>query len=100
MFHTGRLIGDVLAFIGAVLMIAGLLLLMAQYLVWLKTDVWHQINIRTVFDAMSVSMPQALDTVLELPLGVAMFTVGLVFIWIAAEVYERLARSLRGKTKV
>ncbi len=31
MFHTGRLIGDVLAFIGAVLMIAGLLLLMAQY---------------------------------------------------------------------
>jgi hypothetical protein len=49
---------------------------------------------------MSVSTPHALDTVLELPLGVAMFTVGLVFIWIAAEVYERLARSLRGKTKV
>ncbi len=48
---------------------------------------------------MSVSTPQALDTVLELPLGVAMFTVGLVFIWIAAEVYERLARSLRGKQR-
>ena len=100
MFKLGRLIGDIFASIGMVLAISGIGLLPIQYLVWLKTDVWHQINIRTVFDAMSVSTPQALDTVLELPLGVAMFTVGLVFIWIAAEVYERLARSLRGKTKV
>jgi hypothetical protein len=89
MSQRGRLIGDVFASIGVLLAIAGVVLLMAQYFVWLRTDVWHPINIRTVFDAMSVSTSQGLDAVLELPLSVAMFTVGLVFIWVAAEVYER-----------
>ena len=89
MFKRGRLIGDVFASIGVLLAIAGLVLLMAQYFVWLRTDVWHPINIQTVLDAMNVSTSQGLDAVLELPLSVAMFTVGLVFIWVAAEVYER-----------
>jgi hypothetical protein len=91
-----RLIGDVFASIGAVLAIAGPFLLMVEYFFWLKTDIWHPIRVRTIFDAMSVSAPQALDAVLNLPLCVAMFMVGLVFIWIAAEIYERHARSLRG----
>jgi hypothetical protein len=89
MSQRGRLIGDVFASIGVLLAIAGVVLLMAQYCIWLRTDVWHPINIRTVSDAMSVSTSQGLDAVLELPLSVAMFTVGLVFIWVAAEVYER-----------
>ena len=89
MSQRGRLIGDVFASIGVLLAIAGVVLLMAQYFVWLRTDVWHPINIRTVFDAMSVSTPQGLDALLELPLSVAVLTVGLVFIWVAAEVYER-----------
>ena len=100
MSQLGRLIGDVFASIGAVLAIAGIGLLLVQYLVWLKTDVWHPMHIRTIFEAMSVSTPQALDAVLKLPLWVAMFTVGLAFIWIAAEIYERHARSLRRKTNV
>jgi hypothetical protein len=91
MSQRGRLIGDVFASIGAVLAIAGLVLLMAQYFVWFRTDVWHPINISVIFDAMSVSTPQALDA----PLSLAMFAVGLVCIWIAAEMYERHARSLR-----
>jgi hypothetical protein len=89
MLKRGRLIGDVFASIGVLLAIAGVLLLMAQYFVWLRTDIWHPVNIRTVLDALSVSTPQGLDAVSELPLSVAMFTVGLVFIWVAAEVYER-----------
>jgi hypothetical protein len=95
MFQRGRLIGDVFGSIGVVLAIAGPVLLMAQYFLWLGTSVWHPMNIRTVFDAMSVSTPQGLDAVLEFPLSVAMFAVGLVCIWVAAEVYERDARSFR-----
>jgi hypothetical protein len=89
MSQLGRLIGDVFASIGVLLAIAGVVLLMAQYFAWLRSDVWHPINIRTVFDAMSVSTPQGLDAVLKLPLSVAMLTIGLVLIWVAAEVYER-----------
>jgi hypothetical protein len=89
MSQLGRLIGDVFASIGVLLAIAGVVLLMAQYFAWLRSDVWHPINIRTVFDSMSVSTPQGLDAVLELPLSVAMLTIGLVLIWVAAEMYER-----------
>ena len=89
MFQPGRLIGDVFASIGIVLAVAGLGLLAVQYLVWLKTDVWRSINVRRVFDAMSVPTFQPIDAVLESPLWVAIFGVGLVFIWVAAEVYER-----------
>jgi hypothetical protein len=98
MFKRGRLIGDVFASIGMVFAIAGIGLLPIQYLLWLKTDVWPVMNIRTVFDAMGVSTPQELDAVLKLPLSVAMFTIGFVFIWIAAEIYERHARSFRVKS--
>jgi hypothetical protein len=89
MSQRGHLIGDVFASIGVLLAIAGVVLLMAQYFVWLRTDVWHPINIRTVFDAMRVSTPQGLDAALALPLSVVMLTVGLVLIWGAAAVYER-----------
>ncbi len=92
-----RLIADVFAFIGAIVAIAGLLLPLAQYFSWLWTHVWHPINIRTVFDAISVSTPRALNAILEWPLWIAMFTVGVVFIWIAAELYERHARSITAK---
>jgi hypothetical protein len=68
---------------------AGLVLLMVQCLVWLKTDVWHPVHIQTVFDAMKVSTPHAVNAVLQLPPCVAVFVVGVVFIWIAAEVYVR-----------
>jgi hypothetical protein len=98
MFKRGRMIGDVFASIGMVLAIAGIGLLPIQYLVWLKTDVWPVMNIRTVFDAMGVATPQGLDAVLKLPLSVAMFTIGFVFIWIAAEIYERHARSFSVKS--
>ena len=93
-----RLIGDVFASIGAVLAIGGPFLLIAKYFFWLKTDVWHPIRVRTIFDAISVSMPHALDALLKLPLCVVMFMIGLVFIWIVAEIYERHARLLRSKT--
>jgi len=95
-----RLIGDVFASVGAVLVVAGPFLLIAEYLVWLKTDVWHPIRVRAIFDAISVSTPQALDALLKLPLCVAMFMIGFVFIWIAVEIYERQARSLRAKTNL
>jgi outer membrane immunogenic protein len=98
MFKRGRLIGDVFASIGMVLAISGIGLLPIQYLVWLKTDVWPAMHIRTVFNAMDVATPQGLDAVLKLPLSFAMFTIGFVFIWIAAEIYERHARSFRVKS--
>jgi hypothetical protein len=88
-----RRIGDVFASVGAVLAVAGPFLLIAKYLLWLKTDAWHPIRVRAIFDAISVSTPQAFDELSKLPLGVAMFTVGVVFIWIGAEIYERHARS-------
>jgi hypothetical protein len=72
------LIGDVLASIGAVLVIAGPGLVVVQYLIWLRTGVWHPINIRMIFDAISVSTPPALDAILQLPLWLSMFMVGLV----------------------
>lgn len=84
-----RLIAEVSGFIGAILTIAGVLVPLAQYLAWLWTDVWHPISIRAVLDAMSVSTPQAINAILELPLWFAMLTVGLVFLWIAAEAHER-----------
>jgi hypothetical protein len=86
-----RLTGDVFASVGAVLAVAAPFLLIAEYLIWLKTDVWHPIRVRTIFDTVSVSTPQAFDELLKLPLSVAMFTVGVVFIWIGAEIYERHA---------
>ena len=95
MSQSGHLIGDVFASIGAFLAIAGLGLLLVQYLVWLKTDGWHPMHILTVFDTMSVATSQGLDAVVNLPLWLAMLMVGLMFIWIAAEIYERHARSLR-----
>jgi hypothetical protein len=100
MVQSGRLIGDAFALTGVVLAIAGPSLVTVQYLIWLRTGAWHPMNIRMIFDAMSVSTPQALDGMLELPLWLAMFTVGLVFLWIAAEMYERHARSLRGKANL
>jgi hypothetical protein len=100
MFKGGRLIGDVLAVIGMALALGGIGLLPIQYLVWLKTGVWAVMHIRTVFDLMSVAPPQVSDAVLKLPLSVAMFTIGVVFIWIAAEIYERDARSVRMKSFV
>jgi hypothetical protein len=48
MFKRGRLIGDVFASIGVLLAIAGVLLLLAQYFVWLRRDIWHPMNIRMV----------------------------------------------------
>jgi hypothetical protein len=97
MSQFGRLIGDVFGSIGLVLAIAGPGLLAMQYFISLSTDIWHPINIRVIFDAISVSTPEALDALLKAPLWVAMFTLGLAFMWIAAEMYERHARSLRGK---
>jgi hypothetical protein len=97
MFRNKRLIGDVFAFVGAILVVAGPALPLAQYLAWLWTDVWRPISARESFDAMGVSMSQTIGAVLELPLWIAMLTVGLVFIWISAEVYERDARSLRAR---
>jgi hypothetical protein len=99
MFQLGRLIGDVFAFIGALLAIAGLLLLIAQYFVWLRTDIWRSIDIGTILEAAGVSARGA-EAVLELPVWDALFIIGLVFVWIAAEVYERDARSLRGRADV
>jgi hypothetical protein len=95
MFKGGRVIGDIFAFIGMVLVLGGIGLLPIQYLVWLKTGVWAAMQIGTVFDLMGVATPQGLDAVLKLPLSGAMFVVGLVFIWIAAEIYERHAGHLR-----
>jgi hypothetical protein len=48
-----------------------------------------------LLDAMDVD--QGLDAVLKLPLSFAMFTIGFVFIWIAAEIYERHAKSFKVK---
>jgi hypothetical protein len=97
MFRSKRTIGDVLAFVGAIPAITGFLLPPAQYLAWFWSDVWSPMTIRAAFEAMRVSTPQAINAVIRLPLWIAMFTVGLVFIWTAAEVYERYARSLRAK---
>jgi hypothetical protein len=91
MFKRGRLTRDVFAYVGAVLALGGIGLLPMQYLAWRKTDVWPAMQIRTVFDLMSVATPQVSDAVLKLPLSVAMFTIGFVFIWIAIEIYERHA---------
>ncbi len=99
MHRIARLVADLLALIGAILAIAGLLLPLARYLAWIWTNVWHPISIRTVFDAISVSTPQAINAILDAPLWIAMLIVGLVFIWIAAEVYERHARSLRANNR-
>jgi hypothetical protein len=49
-------------------------------------------QVRTVFDLMSVATPQGVDAVLKLPLSIAMLTVGFLFIWLAVEIYERSAR--------
>jgi hypothetical protein len=98
MFKRGRLIRDSFASLGMVLAIAGIGLLPIQYLVWRKTDVWPAMQIRTVFDLMSIATPQGVDAVLELPLSIAMLTVGLVLIWIAVEIYERPGEITRVKT--
>jgi hypothetical protein len=91
MFKRGRLIRDVFASVGTMLALAGIGLLPMQYLAWRKIGVWPAMQIRTVFDLMSVATPQASDALLKVPLSVAMFTVGCVFIWIAIEIYERHA---------
>jgi len=95
MIQRGQLIGDAFALTGVVLAAAAIGLLAVQYLLWLTTNIWHPINIRMIFDVTSISAPPAFDAALKSPLSVAMFAVGLVFIWIAAEIYEHHARSLR-----
>jgi hypothetical protein len=95
MIQRGQLIGDAFALTGVVLAAAATVLLAVQYLLWHTTNIWHPINIRVIFDVTSISAHPAFDAVLKSPLSVAMFAVGLVFIWIVAENYEHHARSLR-----
>jgi len=99
MFKRGRLIRDSFASIGMVLAIAGIGLLPTQYLVWRKIGVWPAMQVRTVFDLMSVAAPQGVDAVLRLPLSIAMLTVGLLFIWIAVEIYESSAASAESRRR-
>jgi ABC-type Mn2+/Zn2+ transport system permease subunit len=97
MFRSKRLIGDIFAFVGVILVIAGLVLPPAQYLAWRWTDVWRPFTVRAACDAMGISLSQAIGAMLELPLWIAMLTVGVVLIWISAEFYEQDARLFRAK---
>jgi hypothetical protein len=97
MFQSGRLIGDVFGSIGALVALAGLGLLVAQCVIWLRSGVWHPIQIRMIFNAINVPTPRGPDALPDMSLGVMSLAVGLVMMWIAAEAYERHARSLRGK---
>jgi hypothetical protein len=92
MSQIGRLISGALLSAGVVLATAGVLLLIAEFWVWLKTNDWSPLDMQTVCDAMDVSSPQALKTIMGSPLWLVMFTVGLIFIWIAIELHERLAK--------
>ncbi len=93
MSQMGRLFRGVLLLSGVVLATAGILLLIDEFWVWLKTNDWSPLDMQMVFDAMNVSSPQALKTIMEWPLWVVMFTIGLILISIAIELYERFARS-------
>jgi hypothetical protein len=99
MFQIGRLIRGVLLFAGVVLATAGVLLLIEEFWVWLKTNDWSPLVMQTVWDGMNVSSPQALKTIMESPLWLVIFTVGLIFIWVAIELHERLAKSLEAKKR-
>jgi hypothetical protein len=94
MFQIGRVIRGVLFFAGVLLATAGVLLLIEQFWVWLKTNDWSPLDMQMVCDAVNVSSPQALKIIMEWPLWVVMFTVGLILIWIAIELHERFAKSL------
>jgi len=98
MFQRGRLIRDSFASIGGLLALGGIGLLPIQYLVWRKIGVWPAMQVRTVFDLMSVATPQGVDAVLRLPLSIAMLIIGFLFIWIALEIYEpRLTKETLSK---
>jgi hypothetical protein len=99
MSQIGRLIRGVLLFSGVVLATAGVLLLIDEFWVWLKTNDWSPLDMQTVWDAMNVSSPQALKTIMEWPLWVVMFAVGLILIWIAIELHERSIKSLEAKKR-
>jgi hypothetical protein len=99
MSQIGRLIRGIFLFAGVVLATAGVLLLIEEFWVWLKTNDWSPLDMQTVWDAMSVSSPPALKTIMESPLWLVMFTIGLIFIWVATELHESLARSLEAKKR-
>ena len=99
MSQIGRLIRGVLLFTGVVLATAGVLFLIEEFWVWLKTNDWSPLDMQMVWDAINVSSPPALKAIMESPLWLVMFTVGLIFIWIATELHERLAKSLEAKKR-
>ena len=99
MFQIGRLIRGIFLFAGVVLATAGVLLLIEEFWVWLKTNDWSPLDMQTVWDAMNVSSPPALKTIMESPLWLVMFTIGLIFIWVATELHESLAKSLEAKKR-
>ncbi len=86
-------------FAGVVLATAGVLLLIEEFWVWLKTNDWSPLDMQTVWDAMNVSSPPALKTIMESPLWLVMLTIGLIFIWVATELHESLAKSLEPKKR-
>jgi hypothetical protein len=95
MTQIGRLIRGILLFAGVVLATGGVLLLIEEFWVWLKTNDWSPLDMQRVWDAMNVSSPPALKTIMESPLWLVMFTIGLIFIWVATELHESLAPSKR-----
>jgi hypothetical protein len=99
MSQIGRLIRGILLFAGVVLATGGVLLLIEEFWVWLKTNDWSPLDMQTVWDAMNVSSPPALKTIMESPLWLVMFTIGLIFIWVATELHETLAKSLEAKKR-
>jgi hypothetical protein len=99
MTQIGRLIRGILLFAGVVLATGGVLLLIEEFWVWLKTNDWSPLDMQTVWDAMNVSSPPALTTIMESPLWLVMFTIGLIFIWVATELHESLAKSLEAKKR-
>ena len=99
MSQIGRLIRGILLFAGVVLATGGVLLLIEEFWVWLKTNDWSPLDMQTIWDAMNVSSPPAVKTIMESPLWLVMFTIGLIFIWVATELHESLAKSLEAKKR-
>ena len=93
MSQIGRLIRGIFLFAGVVLATGGVLLLIEEFWIWLKTNDWSPLDMQTVWDAMNVSSPPALKTIMESPLWLVMFTIGLIFIWVATELHESLAKA-------
>jgi hypothetical protein len=91
-------IGKAISIAGGLVAVAGVLIVLAQAFIWLRTGNWTPIDLGVIWDFFggpdevgSEGVQDIVDTVLDFPLSLVVFFLGLVIIGFGALLVERIA---------